>query len=51
MNATQILENKGIETNKINEYILSEIDCMVREKFNVTAHPVHLWDSQLILKK
>ena len=48
MNATQILENKGIEANKINEYILSEIDCMVRETFNVAAHPVHLWDSYAI---
>lgn len=45
MNAQQILEQKGIESNEAASIVYEKLDIQVRELYNVENHPVHLWES------
>lgn len=45
MNATQILESKGIDSEKANGIVYETLDMQVRKLFNVNTQPVHLWES------
>jgi hypothetical protein len=45
MNAQQILENKGIDSNKAASIVYEELDMQIRELYNVDNHPIHLWES------
>lgn len=48
MNAQQILEQKGIESNEAASIVYEQLDIQVRELYNVENHPVHLWESYVI---
>lgn len=48
MNAQQILQNKGIESNDAASIVYEKLDLQVRELYNVQDQPLHLWDSYCI---
>ena len=48
MNAQQILESKGIESNEAASIVYEKLDLQVRELYNVENHALHLWDSYAI---
>ena len=48
MNAQQILEQKGIESNEAASIVYEKLDIQVRELYNVENHPVHLWEYYVI---
>ena len=48
MNAQQILEQKGIESNDAASIVYEKLDIQVRELYNVENHPIYLWESYVI---
>jgi len=48
MNAQQILEKKGIESNEAASIVCEQLDLQVRELYNVQNHPIHLWENYCI---
>jgi hypothetical protein len=46
--AENILKKKGYEHNEANEIVYEELDLKVRKLYNVSNHPVHLWESYAI---
>lgn len=46
MNAQMILEKKGFEDAAA--IVFEELDQKVRELYNVSSHPIHLWERYCI---
>lgn len=42
MNTQNILEQKGIESNRATSIVYKELDLEVRKLYNVQNHPIHL---------